>query len=1018
MKTLACTRILTSLLAVNAGVLWGAPKAANPTSITLPSPTSYSVIGRDANSRVWERTVYERGPSGQAIPKKHNYIELATGLHYWQNGQWQESQELIESFPGGAIARQGQHKVIFANNLATVGAIDMQTPDGKRMRSHVLGLSYFDAASGQSVLIAEVKDSLGQLYPPNVVIYSDAFTDFKADVRYTYTRAGFEQDIILHERPPGPEAFGLNPATTRLQVLTEFLNPPQPVKKQGSLKTRSGEALDEDLDFGTMRMGQGKAFSLERGGEDIPVSKQWLKLEGRDFLVEEVAVPELGEQLQALPAAEGASLNPAADSVRHVVSKQRLLPALRVVQAGTNEMQLARLSLPSQGLVLDYTTLNSSQTSYTFKGDTTYYISGMVYLSGTNTFEGGSVIKYDRGAGIGVVYVNPNWKTSPYRPVIFTAKDDDSVGQTISGSSGNPSGYYANPALQIVAVHSGVQATMSNVRFAYATNALYIWSTLLTISNAQFVNCQYPVELNVGNVFIRNALFSTNVTTFWEVAGYTPAIDLQNVTVNSASHLMTASAEVNGGVYCLTNCIFANVTGTFYGGIPTNYTFVCSYNGFYNCQHFGQNQVVDNLYPFQTVGAGNYYLTNGCAFLNAGTKYIDPNLLAVIRTKTTRPPVTLTNAIRSSTTLGPVVPRDVDVPDLGYHYDPIDYLSSCIVSNATLTINNGAVLAYNYSDWAYGGLWLQEGSQLISQGTADKRNYIVDYRTAQEEPVKFWTTNTITQSLWNSKAFYSFHTNLTRNPGINLNFTTVESQNGSVYLLCADNSYFLLDTLKLANCELYACGADVCSASAPTSRLFQNNLFVEPSLVMVSGGGQIIAHNNLFVGGNNSYVEIDSGGSSVCINQNNAFDGVASYLEGTIGHNAYLNGAGIDSDIQASDIIANITWQSGPLGDYYQTNNSPLIDQGSATADQLGLYHFTTQTNQVKEANSTVDIGYHYVAVDVYGMPDNVDGDGTPDYLEDANGNGLVDNGEDSWTDYTGNELTAGNGLLVLTPLK
>ena len=34
----------------------------------------------------------------------------------------------------------------------------MQTPDGKRMRSHILGLSYYDTASGKSVLIAEVTD--------------------------------------------------------------------------------------------------------------------------------------------------------------------------------------------------------------------------------------------------------------------------------------------------------------------------------------------------------------------------------------------------------------------------------------------------------------------------------------------------------------------------------------------------------------------------------------------------------------------------------------------------------------------------------------------------------------------------------------------------------------------------------------------------------------------------------------------------------------------------------------------
>jgi hypothetical protein len=87
-----------------------------------------------------------------------------------QTGQWTESQELVEAVPGGAIARHGQIQVIFANNLATAGAIDLQTPDSKRLISHVTGLSYFDASSGTNILIASIKDCQGQILPPNRVI--------------------------------------------------------------------------------------------------------------------------------------------------------------------------------------------------------------------------------------------------------------------------------------------------------------------------------------------------------------------------------------------------------------------------------------------------------------------------------------------------------------------------------------------------------------------------------------------------------------------------------------------------------------------------------------------------------------------------------------------------------------------------------------------------------------------------------------------------------------------------------
>jgi hypothetical protein len=55
-------------------------------------------------------------------------------------------------------------------------------------------------------------------------------------------------------------------------------------------------------------------------------------------------------------------------------------------------------------------------------------------------------------------------------------------------------------------------------------------------------------------------------------------------------------------------------------------------------------------------------------------------------------------------------------------------------------------------------------------------------------------------------------------------------------------------------------------------------------------------------------------------------------------------------------------------------------------------------TNNVKETNTVVDIGFHYVAVDANGIPFDYDGDGVPDYIEDVNGNGSIDSNENDWT--------------------
>jgi hypothetical protein len=103
-------------------------------------------------------------------------------------------------------------------------------PDGTKLRSHVSGLRYSDPTTGKAVVISEVKDSQAYLVSSNQVVYFDAFKDVSADVRYTVTLAGLEQDILLHEAPPAPESYGMSSATSRLEVLTEFVNPPSAKK--------------------------------------------------------------------------------------------------------------------------------------------------------------------------------------------------------------------------------------------------------------------------------------------------------------------------------------------------------------------------------------------------------------------------------------------------------------------------------------------------------------------------------------------------------------------------------------------------------------------------------------------------------------------------------------------------------------------------------------------------------------------------------------------------------------------
>ncbi len=544
----------------------GAPAIAGQGTVPTQD-TPWAAVSKGANQQVWQKTTYETLPSGQAVPHLHQYTELATGLHYWNNGQWLDSKEEIDILPNGtAAATNGQHQAYFPGDIYQ-GEIELVTPDGIQLQSRPLGLSYDDGT--KTVLIAELKDSVGQVVGDNQVIYPDAFTDFKADLRYTYTKAGFEQDIILRESPLTPESYGLNPATARLQVLTEFFNPPQPAVTTTALPQQAGIALtDQNLSFGMMGMIPGRAFLLGSDAHDggVLVGKSWVTLSGRQFLVEEVPVEALADELAQLPEPQTASAKPKANTVLHVVSAKRLLPPQRLTKTspGVQLRQVARAPAQPKGLVLDYQTINSNQTNYLFQADTTYYISGSLNSFGASTFEGGTVIKFATNGSIALT-TGPtgapsiNWKAGAYRPVIFTAKDDNTVGESIG--TGSPTGYYGNPMLTLANFSS--TATLTGLRMSYAKTAMSFGGANACIYDAQFINCQIGLLLGSATVFLGNALFANTGTEFIYQGGST--VNAQNATFSGSALLANAPSYPTGCFLGLINCILANVTNLVSG---------------------------------------------------------------------------------------------------------------------------------------------------------------------------------------------------------------------------------------------------------------------------------------------------------------------------------------------------------------------------------------------------------------------------------------------------------------------
>jgi len=933
------------------------PASGNP-----PPPTIPQVTERGANHQVWQWQTFEAGPNGIVSTHYHKLTELATGMHYWQNGQWVPSVPQINVMAdGSAAAVQGQHQAYFPADIFQ-GQIGLTTPDGLQLQSQPVGLSYADGT--KTVFIAILTNSIGQLVASNQITYPNAFAGLKADLLYEYKPSGFEQNVVLRQQPPSPDALGLNPATTRLQMVTEFFDSPEPAQD-----ANDGVMADATLTFGQMKMVQGKAFAIQPNSQlpaansETTVYKSWVHVDGRTFLIEEVPLPQISAQLATLPLTASSTL-PAASpaSVLCKVSSSRLLPPSHPAQASTNHIQLARAAFnQNPGLVLDYVALIANQTNYVFQGDGTFYVSGEYNLLGTNIFEGGAVIKMNSSGQIDIdQHGTVVCQTAAYRPTIFTSLNDDSVGEQLSFSSGTPALGDVSTFLKLNATN----VTLHDLRFSYYRYGIKQTAlpASLDVTNGQFT--YGDIAIYGGNVGLHNVLIARSLN---EGNG---AVDFQGTTllgenVTGDFGYGFAEAESAGSTVCLTNCLLTRqplLTPHSYSvTLQTNYT---------------ASLPSPSLPVFQTLGGGSYYLTNGSPYRNLGTTNVSAGLLPLLRAKTTWPPTNYASRTFSANlTLYPLVPRDTNAaPDLGYHYDPLDYVvgEATLSANTTMTVAPGTALGWFFTN-PYGGagLWLSDGAQLNGNGTGANPCIVSHYSLVQEGNGNWVTVG------WGSALMLNGGSS-SNPPQLNCQFTQWHDLNFSGGADFRD--YWAYGLANLANCEFYDCAI----ASFGPAYYFTNCLFDRE---YVAFWAQDDAASNAFVNctfynGCLALCRYSGQSPSYWRIQNTAFDGTGmntvDNLAGNTSYTAFDYNAynisntswttydlgtassGVLEDAGAHDLtVTNYNWQSGALGNFYLPPNSALIDAGNNNANLVGLYLFTTQTNQNPDTN-LVDIGYHY----------------------------------------------------------
>ena len=933
---------------------------------------------------------------GRVSYRTNSYTEIATGLHYFKDGQWTDTREEIEIFAEGAVARQGPHQVIFAPNVRTAGAIDLLSVDGQRFRSHVLGIAYTDTATGDSVMIAEIKDAVGELIAPNQVLYSDAFTDLLGDVHYVYTRAGLEQNIILLESPPSPLLFGLNPETTQLEAYTEFVEFGAPIKSVTVL-AHEPELVDEFLDFGGSFMGQGLAFPVGDGtlSDEIPTGKSWEMREGRQLLIEKVNYTVIKPFLDALPPAAAVGRDP-----------KELMARVRKPQAGRKELarlfpvvpprvrdhvqfksiETAKLMPKKKGFVLDYLHLSVSLTNFTFKGDTTYFVSNAtVTLAGTTTIEGGTVIKYSPTSAVNRLLFNGpiDCRTAPWRPAFFVAKDDNTVGEVISGSTGTPATNYAARALDLA--FTGTTYKLHDLRFRHADRPIYIsGSVILELSHSQIGFSEYGVRsgASTSTNILRNVLIYDVKNAIYTIGGERNS--WEHVTV----HRVTNFRVGNSNVVFLTNSLLIAVT-----------------NGATSANYVGGSDVkvsASDTGIFQTVGAGARYLAQSSPYRGNGVASINSTLLKELKQRTTWPPSLVLNNtnILTELNLGYRAPRDTGaLPDIGYHYDALDAVFRRVtLTNATLKLHPGAVLG-TYGSSAEQGLLLKDRASSIGQGSPTNVCRIVRYNLVQEQATTNWSAASVGHSI-------AIPTNYTFSVSPTVDVRFVEWSMPAAGREHFYGAYSTTPAFRFRDCQFL--GGDFYSELPPV--YLTNCLFDRSGSYFYSSTSA--CHNVTFAGGLMSVDGLfgqhffkDNVFDQTTIDQNATNNVTANY-------NGYASSANRISPNGANDVLltsTNVPFQTGALGRFYLLTNSPFRNTGSvASAASVGLWHFTTLTNQIRETNTVLDLGFHYVALGTSGLLLDTDNDGLADVIEDVNGNGSAQASEWSFTDA---DTFEGNGL-------
>jgi hypothetical protein len=480
---------------------------------TSPASDTYSIVERGENHALYRRVRTVIDPiTRSTVLETNEFTLLENALHYNDNGQFRESEDIVEQFPTGSIARRGPNKALFSDDLNSEAAFDLQGSDGRRLRGGVRAIQLTDVVGGRTLVIGTVKNSVkAQLLPPNQILWADAFDGIRADVLLDWKHNLFSHEVILLERPELPPDW--DPAAVRLEVLTEVFPSTDPELRTARIKPPGQPELDDHavVHFGSFAIVMGKAFPVEGenafsiGGlheQGTPVLKQWERADqGRQFLVESTAWTDVSPALQNLPPTRQAR-NDKLNRSRNIALGRTWPEAAPATRATSlKPIQTVAFTYKPHGFAIDFTIIPDQASPTTFSSGT-YYIKTSYSTGSSVTFQAGSVIKYKQNANLTlygpVLFPASGGATMP----VFTSRNDDTFGQVIAGVAGETNNSNGDPSLHKAAnaiwiYYVTFNTTIQNARICWAQKGI-LYDTNPGVNTAQAVSNCYLQYCDIG----------------------------------------------------------------------------------------------------------------------------------------------------------------------------------------------------------------------------------------------------------------------------------------------------------------------------------------------------------------------------------------------------------------------------------------------------------------------------------------------------------------------------------------